>query len=296
MYNLRLDRKNMISHAELAMNHPERLKEMEAYSRELRKTVNAYEYIRFLKSYETPGNVKEFILEFPESEFINNIFSKLYSLLKNRRTREEAIEVFEWLRSRYPDNYRLVNTFIRYARSSGGDTEKAIKLVDEFLASDKNEDLRRIAYNYHFLLTMSDYDDKMDEFSEAYLKVNPNDEKEFLRQVGTLYNQNKKYDRAFEYLNRVLDKYPDHWDSMYFFAENAADSGKFLDKGLKYMLNFRENGERSGWVRDENIHLILGMLYEKKGDSITALEEYNRALKINPDFREAKKGLERIKK
>ncbi len=43
-------------------------------------------------------------------------------------------------------------------------------------------------------------------------------------------------------------------------------------------------------------HTRLGMLYEKKRDFIAAQSEYETALALEPDHKEAKKALKKVKR
>jgi tetratricopeptide (TPR) repeat protein len=44
------------------------------------------------------------------------------------------------------------------------------------------------------------------------------------------------------------------------------------------------------------LHFNLGLLYEKQEKFELAKQQFERALKVNPDYEKAKSGLERVEK
>jgi len=109
--------------------------------------------------------------------------------------------------------------------------------------------------------------------------------------LGWTYSFMGRYDDAIQECHRAIEIDPD-------FGNPYNDIGAYLiEKGrLDEAVPWLEKATRA--VRYESYcypHLNLGRIWEKKGDWYQAMEEYQKALKANPDYSLAAKALGRIK-
>lgn len=112
---------------------------------------------------------------------------------------------------------------------------------------------------------------------------------------ATLYLGEKKYAAAFAEFDEVLRRTPDDFLALYHVGRCAALSGEQLERGIAALERCLRlpapAGE--GQPRPEDIHYRLANLLEKKGDTVGAETEYERARRANPDYRPAKVALKK---
>lgn len=141
------------------------------------------------------------------------------------------------------------------------------------------------------LLALSRYQEALDWGKKA-LTVSPDDERviEILGEASYRLNNNQDALRYFEQYvsivpggdNRLID------DVYYFMAETYIRLGDLnhADIALSAAIHFQPN-EALYWTR-------LGYVREQLKQYSLALEAYNRALKLNPNLRDAVNGRDRV--
>lgn len=112
--------------------------------------------------------------------------------------------------------------------------------------------------------------------------------------LGSLYQEQQKWDAAFETLEALLKADPDNWDALYQVGRAGALSGKRLDRAeecLKRYFGHKPGPEQAPLA---NAHFRLGQVYEKKGNKAQARAEYQTALKLDPSLKDAKEALAKL--
>lgn len=122
-----------------------------------------------------------------------------------------------------------------------------------------------------------------------------------LNAVTSLANflaNNGRGDEAFAPLDRYLAKKPDDRIAMFWIGRTAGVTGKQLDRGeqmLRAVLVSQPSTPADGpRVATEAIHLRLGDIAAKRGDKAKARAEYEAALRLNPNFEQAKRTLKAL--
>jgi len=113
--------------------------------------------------------------------------------------------------------------------------------------------------------------------------------------LGYFYGRIKKYDNATQTFEKIVEIHPEEMGAYYQIGKMGALSGQNLDRAVECFRKYltKEPGKDSpslAWA-----HYRLGMVYEKKEEKELAKKEYQAALKLDPDHKEAKKALKDLK-
>lgn len=109
--------------------------------------------------------------------------------------------------------------------------------------------------------------------------------------LGWTYSFMGRYDDAIQECHKAIEIDPDFGNPYNDIGAYLIEKGK-LDEAIPWL----EKATKA--VRYESYcfpHLNLGRIWEKKGDWYQAMEEYQKALKHNPDYALAAKALGRIR-
>lgn len=125
---------------------------------------------------------------------------------------------------------------------------------------------------------------------QAAIAANPDNTQPYYS-LGYLYARQKQFDKATELFENLLKSHPEEVSSYFHLGRLAVMSGKNLDKGeenLKKYLQTEPSDERPSFAF---AHLLLGHIYRMQDKKELARSEYEQALKLYPDFEQAKKAL-----
>ena len=108
--------------------------------------------------------------------------------------------------------------------------------------------------------------------------------------------QPKESDKAFAAFEKCLEIDAEYMAALYQIGRSAVFSGDNIDRGIECLQTYLplEPGEDDpslAWA-----HYRLGMLYEKQREFKAAEMEYDAALQLDPDHKEAKKALKKVKR
>jgi tetratricopeptide (TPR) repeat protein len=111
--------------------------------------------------------------------------------------------------------------------------------------------------------------------------------------MGEAYFYLNRYDDSLRSMQRYVNSVPqgERTSVAYFFiGEIFRLQRKFLRADIAYTTAVRlDPGSALWWYR-------LGSVRESAGDLSPAMEAYQRALRLNPNYREASEGLERSRR
>lgn len=112
--------------------------------------------------------------------------------------------------------------------------------------------------------------------------------------LGMFYQDQQKWEAAFEALETILKADPDNWDALYQVGRAGALSGKRLDRAEECLKRYFGHTPGSEQAPLANAHYRLGQVYEKKGNKAQARAEYQTALKLDPSLKDAKEALAKL--
>lgn len=113
--------------------------------------------------------------------------------------------------------------------------------------------------------------------------------------LAVLYANQKNFDKAFVVLDKRLRAKPNEPTALYQVGRTASLSGQNLDRGEQALKTYLANPAPDRGPAPAHVHYRLGTIYEKRGATDLAREEYRVALQLNPKYREAQKALAGLK-
>jgi tetratricopeptide (TPR) repeat protein len=126
-------------------------------------------------------------------------------------------------------------------------------------------------------------------WGERGLRINANDYR-VIETMGEAYFYLNRFDDSLRFMQRYVNSVPqgERTSVAYFFiGEIFRLQRKYFKADIAYTTACRlDPGSALWWYR-------LGSVRESVGDLSPAVEAYQRALRLNPNYREAREGLER---
>jgi tetratricopeptide (TPR) repeat protein len=173
---------------------------------------------------------------------------------------------------------------------AGGNKKKARIFLAEIkqLSPKKGMDIE-----IEFLLYEKEYD-QVENLCTQYIKNFPEDSDVYYS-LGMMYQEQKKYNKAFATFETNLQKDPETWRAMYQYGRTAVFSETNLERGIELLTAYlnHEPGEDSPGL--DSAYWRMGMLYELQEKPDLAISAYESGLQINPDNSECKKSIKKIK-
>jgi tetratricopeptide (TPR) repeat protein len=183
----------------------------------------------------------------------------------------------------------LIQFYLLAPGFMGGGVDKAREQAAEIRKRD--------AIRGHLASVTIAFDQKDTAAAERELKVAiqeaPADPRARLS-LALLYQAQEKWAAAFDILEALLKADADNYDALYQVGRAAALSGQRLDRAEECLKRYlgRAPGPQSAPLA--NAHFRLGQVYEKKGSKSQARAEYQAALKLDPNLKEAKEALAKL--
>jgi tetratricopeptide (TPR) repeat protein len=113
--------------------------------------------------------------------------------------------------------------------------------------------------------------------------------------LAAFYVNQKQFDKAFGVLDQRLRMKPNELTTLYQVGRTASLSGQNLDQGERALKTYLANPTPERGPAPAHVHYRLGLIYEKKGATDLARDEYRAALKLNPRHQNAQKALAALK-
>jgi tetratricopeptide (TPR) repeat protein len=256
--------------------------------------VSAYEFAMFASTYSSPEAVLEFAIEFPKSNYLDDVFGDFWRTLLNKDQQEKALEVFDKLIIKFPENSALIGSYLTYCSRSKTNYDRGIELADRIYKAKAGKIDLDFASAYAGLLIEKGDIKKVQSITKEIIKNNPDREKDIRMQLGYLYQEKKNYGMAFETFEKLIKDYPDYYPAFYQIGRTAVYSGENLDQGIACLKKYLQHEPDEGQPTLSNAHWRLGSIYEHKGDKESAKKEYEAALKLDPNYKAAKDALEKL--
>ncbi|MBC8181031.1 tetratricopeptide repeat protein [candidate division KSB1 bacterium] len=113
--------------------------------------------------------------------------------------------------------------------------------------------------------------------------------------LARVYGDNKKLDQAFEIYEKILKNNPEDLTAYYQVGRLSSKTGENLQRGKECLHQFIQAKTNNNETVTAWAHYRLGLIHEKEGNKDEAKKEFETALKINPDHKQAKKALKNLK-
>lgn len=169
------------------------------------------------------------------------------------------------------------------AKGNIGDAQKCFEIAIG-LAPDLGESHYRLGTIF---INTKEFEKARKEFETA-LRINPDDLKS-LHGLGIYYMTNKEYNKAEKAFRRVYQADPDNPNVCLMLGKVYSMNGRTVQEAISmYKKSLSIKPTTQG-------HVELGNLYLKKGDKPKAIAEFEKALKLNPDAKDLKAYIEKIK-
>jgi tetratricopeptide (TPR) repeat protein len=216
-----------------------------------------------------------------------NMLSKMRMAGKIKSSYEKAVELD-------PENvnpkWGLMLFHLGAPAIAGGSKKKAEELAGEIKEIDPNRGHRAFIAFYR---SEQKPDLLIKEISEAMTSF-PED-LYFHYQMGYLYIENKEYNKGFEVFGNLIKENPENYGALYQFAKISALSGERTDKGIEYMEEYLKHEPAEGDPPHSAAYWRLGLIYEKRNELDAAVKSLEKALELDPEYKQAKDDLKRIR-
>jgi tetratricopeptide (TPR) repeat protein len=218
-----------------------------------------------------------------------SIFTKIGKAKSCKKHWERAVELC-------PDSIKYLEGLMYFNLQApgiaGGDKDEAERLLQEIYARDST---RGYLAHADFALIDKDYD-KAKEIYDRLL-VDGRDTLDVLRALGNMYNYHlKEYGQARPYYLRVLAVEPEDWGTVYQAGRTAILSETSTQEAIEHMQHYLTHPAENNLPGHAAAYWRMGMAYEQLNDPDSARVCYEACLKLEPDYKEAKKALKALKK
>jgi tetratricopeptide (TPR) repeat protein len=105
----------------------------------------------------------------------------------------------------------------------------------------------------------------------------------------------KQWPLAWKALDRLERARPDYLVAKYAIGRAAAESGEQLDRGEAALRAYLRGTPKPNEPSFAATHWRLGQIAEQRGDKAAARDEYQTAVTLDPNFKQAKEALSRLK-
>ena len=127
------------------------------------------------------------------------------------------------------------------------------------------------------------------------MKEDP-DHRDSYFQLGYLYQKQEDWESAFTTFEDAYMRFDQDAGALYQIGRTAALSGKRLDRGQECLERYIALPASSNPPSEAGARWRLGLIHEHRADFAAAVAQYEQALSLDPDFKEAKNALKSAKK
>ena len=127
------------------------------------------------------------------------------------------------------------------------------------------------------------------------LKEDPENKGVYFR-LGYLYQEQESWDSAFEAFEKAYARFDNDPGALYQIGRTSAFSGKRLEWGQECLELYIGLPATTNGPSEAAARWRLGHIHEKSSDYKAAVAQYEKALSLEPDFKDAKSALKAAKK
>lgn len=121
------------------------------------------------------------------------------------------------------------------------------------------------------------------------------DSAEPVMRIVTFYQHDERWDDALALVDSFLARRPSDPDPLYHLGEIAALSGQRLDAGAEALERYLTMPVSEDLPSYAGAHYRLGMIQERRGNAAAARTEYEAAIALNPELKDARRALDRLR-
>ena len=183
----------------------------------------------------------------------------------------------------------LVKFYREAPRIIGGGRKPALAEVEQIKKRDLYSGL---LIQGDVLMDARKYSDATGVWQEA-IEKKP-DRLEAWYRLGNLFIETKQFQKAFEAFDKIRSIEAAEKSVHYYIGKTSALSGQQLKRGEESLNAYLKTKPWYIMPPLSGAHLYLATIYERQGRADAARSEYQAAMKLDPDCREAKSGLRRL--
>lgn len=120
------------------------------------------------------------------------------------------------------------------------------------------------------------------------------DHTEAYYRLGLLYLETKEIEKAFTAFDKILELKPSQITAEYYIGQTGATSGQRLSRAEAALKHYLATKPWSFMPSLSDAHFRLGQIYQQKNEASFARKEFEAALNLEPDHKEAKTALKRL--
>lgn len=109
--------------------------------------------------------------------------------------------------------------------------------------------------------------------------------------LGYFYQNHERWDDAFAQFERIGREFPGELEAQFQIGKTAVLSGQRIDHGIRALQRYLQYKPKAGEAPHAWAHFRLGLLHERRRDTAAARAEYQAALKLDPQFADARQAL-----
>ncbi|MCZ8355092.1 MAG: tetratricopeptide repeat protein [Cyclobacteriaceae bacterium] len=181
----------------------------------------------------------------------------------------------------------LIEYYTQAPSFMGGSYEKAHQMASQIKKIDLAEG-HRAAGNIYYR------EKKITEAEKEFIAMAKVDPKK-ISGLASFYAQQKQYEKAFAIYEEELKKDNSNMSVVYQLGRLSAVSGLKLEQGEMHLKKYLAYQPQKNEPTHAGAYMRLGNIYEKKGNKAEAKQAYSLSLKLDPNTKEAKEGMERVK-
>lgn len=186
--------------------------------------------------------------------------------------------------------YALLQFHLRAPGVAGGDEKKARPLAAELARLDPVRGHEAMADIY-----LHENNEAAAERELRAAVARGTDRLTVYNSLAGLLARKGQYEAAMEVYETLLRARPDRVVALYHIGRLAAEGGVRLDHGEEALRRYLREAPAEDRATVARAHVRLGGILERKGDRAGALRAYESALQVQPQSREAREALQRLR-
>ena len=184
----------------------------------------------------------------------------------------------------------LAESYYYPPKIAGGSKKKALAQLEEIKM--RNPQMGK-KISIEFLMFDNDYEQAIQKCNEYISQYSTN--LEIHHYLGMIYQQKEDFQKALETFETVIAIDSTAVNSLYQIGRTAVFSGKNLERGAECLRIYLQHEPGEDNPPLDAAHWRLGMIYEKQGEIELAKIEYEEAIELNPQNKDYKKALKKLK-
>ncbi len=207
-----------------------------------------------------------------------------------KRTLSELERVLELDPRAHDERRTLAQFYLRVPGLLGGDRDRALELIDEAASLDRP--------TWHLMRAdLFDTDKEYDRAEQEYRTLISEypDDPGHPESLAYFYLDQDQDRKAVNLLLESAARFPDDLSTRYSLGRACALTGLALDEGEAALQAYLASEPGADQPTYADAHWRLGLIEEHRGDTDAARTAYETALRLEPDHRQARRALRKLK-